>query len=374
LERETGWQIEGRSVPGLWALLQELESDQELRAKLGPKAVGDMGVALRRYREFRALYEGGDISQSDREIVGLRRPDRFAQLLMQSGFSLTGELKHFYELRKGLVTIYVKRLSNTMPLVVHPGLEEHYTRILGFPGVRGRVTFGYYHNSSMRAFPRRQNNGQNLIAYGLEFDCTDADISRFADALVSFSQGDFEQSDQSPLETHDGAATDPAEETEQSRVQKARIGQGRFRADLVSDWGACPVTGITTPELLRASHIKPWRSSTNSERLDPDNGLLLAVHIDCLFDKGFVSFDAEGAMLISNFLSERERIAIGLSGELPRIKLRAGNLPYLEHHRSEVFLGPARAGAGASAGSAVAELEELIRNISQTGTPVPSGR
>ena len=50
----------------------------------------------------------------------------------------------------------------------------------------------------------------------------------------------------------------------------------------------CAVTGLAIPELLKASHIKPWKDSTDEERLDIFNGLLLAPHLDAAFDRGFI--------------------------------------------------------------------------------------
>ena len=52
-------------------------------------------------------------------------------------------------------------------------------------------------------------------------------------------------------------------------------------------WGnRCCVTGSTTLDAIRASHIKPWRRSSNQERLDPYNGLPLVATLDALFDAG----------------------------------------------------------------------------------------
>lgn len=85
--------------------------------------------------------------------------------------------------------------------------------------------------------------------------------------------------------------------TEKERLVAARIGQGKFRSDVISAWQigeACCLTGIAIPELLIASHIKPWRDSTPKERLDAANGLLLATHVDKLFDKHLLSFKQEG--------------------------------------------------------------------------------
>jgi hypothetical protein len=92
-------------------------------------------------------------------------------------------------------------------------------------------------------------------------------------------------------------------ETERDVLAKARVGQGRFRTDLVAAWGRgemCALTGVAVPELLIASHIKPWREATNAERLDPMNGLLLVAHADKLFDRHLLSFarDREGFVAV----------------------------------------------------------------------------
>lgn len=83
--------------------------------------------------------------------------------------------------------------------------------------------------------------------------------------------------------------------TQRKVLAQARIGQGRFRADVTRLWGrgeVCTLTGIALPELLVASHIKPWRDSNDDERLDPANGLLLAAHADKLFDRHLMSFES----------------------------------------------------------------------------------
>ncbi|OWQ46629.1 hypothetical protein CDL60_14305 [Roseateles noduli] len=82
--------------------------------------------------------------------------------------------------------------------------------------------------------------------------------------------------------------------TERQVLTQARIGQGRFRADVTKLWGGterCTLTGIALPEMLVASHIKPWRDSNDAERLDPANGLLLAAHADKLFDRYLMSLE-----------------------------------------------------------------------------------
>jgi hypothetical protein len=89
-------------------------------------------------------------------------------------------------------------------------------------------------------------------------------------------------------------------ETERERLVAARVGQGKFRSDLLSRWqNSCAVTGSTTLAAVRASHCKPWRSATNAERLDPANGLPLLATLDALFDAGLITFLDNGLLSAS---------------------------------------------------------------------------
>jgi hypothetical protein len=81
--------------------------------------------------------------------------------------------------------------------------------------------------------------------------------------------------------------------TERQTIIMARVGQGLFRANVIAQWGlgeTCALTSISIPALLTASHIKPWRDSTDEQRMDGMNGLMLAAHVDRLFDRHLLSF------------------------------------------------------------------------------------
>ncbi|MEI7869714.1 MAG: HNH endonuclease, partial [Candidatus Methylumidiphilus sp.] len=122
-------------------------------------------------------------------------------------------------------------------------------------------------------------------------------------------------------------------ETTKKALINARLGQGKFRDDLMEIWDkSCSVTGCSIPELLKASHIKPWRDSTNTQRLDPNNGLLLTANLDALFDSGLISFDDTGEMIVSEKLSVMERKILGIPQSL-RAKPNPTQCEYLEHHR-----------------------------------------
>lgn len=130
------------------------------------------------------------------------------------------------------------------------------------------------------------------------------------------------------------AGVDPVTETEYLRAQ--RLGQAKFRADLMKRWsGRCALTRVTMPEILRASHIKAWRDSDAHERTNPHNGLLLAVHIDGLFDRGFMSFDEEGRAIISGAVSAHTREVFALNPESRISNLTDENRKFLDFHRNK---------------------------------------
>lgn len=116
----------------------------------------------------------------------------------------------------------------------------------------------------------------------------------------------------------------------------ARIGQGKYRQDLMKIWGGrCAVTGCAISKVLIASHTKSWKISTNEERLDPYNGFLLAASVDRLFDRGLISFMDSGELLVDKELNDDDLKSIGLtrSDRLKNIDPR--NIPYLQYHREK---------------------------------------
>ena len=123
------------------------------------------------------------------------------------------------------------------------------------------------------------------------------------------------------------------------RLVVQRVGQDIFRRGLLEYWdGRCAITGLDVPELLRASHIKPWAAcDTDAERLDIFNGLLLAPHLDAAFDAGFVTIAQDGTVLVSNALPADARSALGLEGPLTARGLHRTHESYLELHRSKIF-------------------------------------
>lgn len=126
--------------------------------------------------------------------------------------------------------------------------------------------------------------------------------------------------------------------TERLSVARARLGQGEFRERLLRRWRGCAVTGIGSPELLRASHIKPWRVSSNQERLNEFNGLLLLPQYDHLFDRGYITFDRRGRLVPSPAIVALPPRLLGIEMDARLRHVAAEHLPFLEYHQSEVFV------------------------------------
>lgn len=122
-------------------------------------------------------------------------------------------------------------------------------------------------------------------------------------------------------------------ETQRVQLAKARIGQGLFRALVMLEDPRCRVTGVEDSRLLIASHIKPWRESTNGERLSRDNGLMLSPHVDALFDKHLLTFEDDGQMRIHHSLPHDVLGRWAIDPQKRVEKFRSEQGAFLAHHR-----------------------------------------
>ena len=125
------------------------------------------------------------------------------------------------------------------------------------------------------------------------------------------------------------------EETDKEQLVKSRVGQGKFRGNLLKFWkDKCAITEYPVRTMLVASHIKPWTDSSNEERLDKFNGLLLVANIDRAFDRGLISFKPDGVILISHLLQDPE--TIGIHKNMKLVLMDEHQL-YMSYHRDNVF-------------------------------------
>ena len=124
--------------------------------------------------------------------------------------------------------------------------------------------------------------------------------------------------------------------TEREAITKQRVGQGLFKDLLKNKYHCkCTLCGIQTEQMLVGSHIKPWKDCSDAEKLDVNNGLLLCVHHDALFDKHLISFEDSGDLIVSPTLTPNERIQLQIAA-IPSISVSPGMKPYLADHRSKL--------------------------------------
>jgi hypothetical protein len=127
--------------------------------------------------------------------------------------------------------------------------------------------------------------------------------------------------------------------TEAERLAVQRVGQDLFRCDLLRYWRRrCAISGLAVPELLRASHARPWaRCETDDDRLNCFNGLLLAAHLDAAFENGLIGVEEDGTVSVARRLDSDARHILGL--DIPRRVegLRAEHQPWLTWHRINRF-------------------------------------
>lgn len=114
-----------------------------------------------------------------------------------------------------------------------------------------------------------------------------------------------------------------------------RVGQQRFRREVLEFFDyKCAITGSSL--LIRASHIKPWRSSSNEERLNPANGLALSPVYDAAFDLGLISFRPDGQIMLSpRFMAEAS--AFGVTGRERIVGLTEEHHVFLAWHRKHIY-------------------------------------
>lgn len=141
-------------------------------------------------------------------------------------------------------------------------------------------------------------------------------------------------------EAEEQIEAEPISATEKEQLSNARIGQGKYRQDLLNQCPYCPITMVSDDRLLIASHIKPWAKSNEQEKHDPKNGFMFTSTYDFLFDRGFISFTDDKKMLVSPWLSKMTCAKLSLVDQRLYTHLPTeGRTHYLEYHRSSRFKG-----------------------------------
>jgi putative restriction endonuclease len=217
---------------------------------------------------------------------------------------------------------------------------RHANRALvGLEGSAYHVRFETASQSLMpelqRSFPAAQVANAFRVATEADLAALLRRAASLSRALPNQAANDFQKAVASELaELSAGIAG-----TEVERMVRQRVGQNKFRDAMMDYWGgACAVTGIAVPEVLRASHAKPWAEcATDAERLDVFNGFLLSANLDALFDRFLISFDEQGLLVIAPELEGTDLQLLGISLGMKLRWVNAQHQPYLTLHRGRMI-------------------------------------
>src|SRR5205823_9231308 len=153
-------------------------------------------------------------------------------------------------------------------------------------------------------------------------------------STIAVLQTTPEPTDSEAAATIDATLTGP---TFREQIVRARRGQGVFRANVLLREDACRGTHVNEPGHLKASHIKPWRDTTDADRLDGPNGLLLSPHIDHLFDEGYITFSSSQELMIVPEVRDKLLDAWGIDSGVQVGEFSKEQNAYLDYHRVNVF-------------------------------------
>ncbi len=242
---------------------------------------------------------------------------RIEKMAIDAGFGLTSELSDGW--------LVFKSLSSTVQLGVLPSTD------------------GYDVGVSIESVGRRLSSdlGVPVVSSPLPWAVRLNGLASYPELHRALRRGAeiAEAVSGKPLEEFQSKARQLPDSTEVQCLVTQRVGQDIFRRELIGYWGGrCAVTGLDVVELLRASHIKPWsKCESDSERLDVFNGLLLAPHLDALFDGGWVTFSDSGEIIVSTALTAQQCTMAGVSGKEQVMGLTESHSPYLAWHRENWF-------------------------------------
>lgn len=125
------------------------------------------------------------------------------------------------------------------------------------------------------------------------------------------------------------------QETDKNKTRKL---QSQYRLDLLDQMPYCVISEVADDRLLMACHIKPFSKCTTDEEFDKNNGVILTPTYHYLFDIGFISFDNDGKLIVSSFLSKLNQKRLHIkTGTNTKIKITSERKNFLEYHRQEIF-------------------------------------
>jgi len=236
--------------------------------------------------------------------------------------------------------------SYTLKLIIGPGNQEVREALY----LKAKEKIELYHSAKNSLTPiyttiysKKILNREQLSSYSLEQlkNYIIASLEEFIESDLTLLCEGLRFQDQIELENElldlmDDDTLNTIEETEKLRYVKARIGHSKLKEILVKKEKCCKICGLSDTRFLIASHIKPWSKSTRDQRLDLNNVLLLCPHHDSVFDKGYITFDQNGLMMISSELTLETRALLNLNPER-KVELSDKQSEYILWHRENIF-------------------------------------
>ncbi len=151
----------------------------------------------------------------------------------------------------------------------------------------------------------------------------------------------------------DGSPWSPRD-TERILLGAVRVGQHVFAQQVLANCGRqCVFCGLRPAaaiarRMLLAGHIKPWKDSNPTERLDPRNGLAACPAHDVAFDTGLLTVNGGLRIHVARSLAEAtliDPLANQYYGRPPLLEAllmpagaQAPARKYLDWHRQKIFM------------------------------------
>lgn len=231
----------------------------------------------------------------------------------------------------------IRQAVRLNPLVLHHEFSSELDAALSHGLIESKTLV---HNTSFSQFPKRLNDGTVPISFGYAVGVESAQqLRQLFEQLAGepFVEAEADRLRRRAVEADidAGLAGRVVSVTTRAALIEARVGQGKYRQEMLRIWGRrCAVSGCSIEAVLIASHAVAWSDNKDPDVcLDPYNGLLLAASIDRLFDRGLISFDAEGRMLRKPKVTNAELRRLGLPPEARLRSLPPKSRAYLAEHR-----------------------------------------
>lgn len=120
--------------------------------------------------------------------------------------------------------------------------------------------------------------------------------------------------------------------------EKTRKLQSSYRFKLLDIMPSCVISQVADDRILIACHIKPFAKCDEAEEFDENNGIILTPTYHYLFDIGFISFDENANLIVSDFLSKLNQKRLHIeTGQASQIKNTTKRQEYLKYHRNNIF-------------------------------------